>query len=182
MPFYQCDPNIEINGITVLSLIQNVQHDEMASVLEKYRFERVDPERWYKLQDVLNALEEIGGGSNAMTNFVSIGMSAGDLGVKQLPPEVKDMSITEFLAAYQKVYQTRHRNGRPGEVISEQVADGHIVIKWIDTPYPDDIMYGVIYAYARHFLAGKYFTLRYDPELHRDKHGGDVTIMHLQWN
>ena len=182
MPFYQCDPEIEINGVTVLSLTQNLQHNEFAAILDQHGFSTVDPEQWYSLQDVLNVLHEIAGGGNAMTNFVSIGVSAGELGVAHLPPEMNDISIADFMAQYRKVYQIRHRNGKPGDVIGEQVDDNHLTISWLDTPYPDDIMYRVIYAYARHFLKGASFTLSYDDEFHRDRHGSDKTIMHLKWN
>jgi hypothetical protein len=182
MPFYTCDPEIEINGVTVLSLTQNIQHGEIASILQEHGFASVNPESWYSLQAILNVLHKIGDGGNAMTNFVSIGISAGELGVSNLPPELGQIAITDFLIQYRHVYKTRHRNGEPGDVIGEQVTENHVKITFIDTPYPDDIMYGVMYAYARHFLTGSHFTLRYDSDLHRDRNGGDTTVMHLEWN
>jgi len=106
-------------------------------------------------------------------------MSAADLGIKALTPEMKAMPVEKFLAAYSERYKTLH-HGDVGYVNFEKLDDKHFALI-TRTPYPDDMLYGVFYGYARQLKpSGKGFKVYYDPQVpHRDE-GGDQTIIHVQ--
>lgn len=176
------DSNTELNGSTVLSFIININHQNIEKILKTRQLDNIDPEQWYPMQDVLDVFNDISETLNASANFVAIGVAAGEQGLQNLPPNVASMSIAEFFVFYEKVYQTRHRNGDAGYVKTEKVDDNHLIIR-MKTPYPDDTMYGVFYAYARHFIPkNKHFTLQYDETLKRRENGGEETVCHLYIN
>ncbi|MBC8172012.1 MAG: hypothetical protein H7X77_10080 [Anaerolineae bacterium] len=180
MPHYQSfDPKAEIIGQTALSLITNIMHDDIAGILKRHDLEQIDPAAWYPIQSVLDVLSEISEGENASSAFVSIGMAAGKLGYDSLPDAVKQMSLGDFLVLYSKHYQSRMRNGDAGWIKVEQRNERHSVIQSC-IPFPDDVFYGVFYAYARLYRpAGKGFTVKYDEQLVRHDDGGEFTTLHV---
>lgn len=178
MTQYTCDPETELMGRTALSLIENIQHQNIEPILIKHNLNSINPDAWYKMQDVLNVLSEISEGANSMSNFVSIGIAAAELSV--LPPEMEKMSVGEILAAYGKIYKLRHRGGDAGEVIPEKISDKHYKIT-TNTPYPDDVFYGVMYGYVRRFRpAGAHFVVSYDENVTRRDDGGEYTVVHIK--
>jgi hypothetical protein len=92
------------------------------------------------------------------------------------------MPFDEFLFLYQKLYQTRHRNGDPGWIQAERMARGHVRMT-LKIPYPDDIFYGLFYGFATRFLArGVSRIIEYDPDMPTREQGGDVTVIHVIWD
>ncbi len=73
---FTCDPETELTGQTVLSLIKNINYQNIQAIIEKHGLTDIDPNAWYPLQDVLNVLREISDATNSTFNFVSIGMTA----------------------------------------------------------------------------------------------------------
>lgn len=182
MPLFKCDPALELNGLTVSSLMVSTRNADIQPILEKYHLTNIDPTAWYPLQDVLNVLHDIANNSDSTVNLVSIGMAAGELGANNLPAEMKDAPIEDIFAAYGKVYKMRHRNGDPGSISTEKLGPKHIAIIMQDSPYPDDVYYGVFYAYARALLpTTSHFTVKYDTSLPRQREGGEKTIIHIEW-
>lgn len=180
MPKYTCDPRVELTGQTVLSLVQNIQHQDIEPILKKHNLNSVDPNAWYFLQDVLNVLSDVSDTEDAMTNFISIGIAAVEVGY--IPPEMQSMTVAEFLTAYGKIYQIRHRGGDPGSVTIETVSPNHLKLI-LKIPYPDDVFYGIMYAYTRRFRpAGAKFLVRYDDTVPRREEGGEATILHITWD
>jgi hypothetical protein len=178
MPRYTCDPQTELMGRTALSLIENIQHQNIAPILHKHGLDSINPDTWYKMQDVLNVLSDISEGANAMSNFVSIGIAAAELSV--LPPEMEKLSLAQILTAYGQIYKLRHRGGDAGEVSSEQISDKHFKIT-MSVPYPDDVFYGVMYGYARRFRPqGAHVVVQYDENTKRRDDGGEYTIVHIK--
>ncbi len=182
MPTYQAfDPNTELVGRTALSMTSNIMQDEYIDILKRHGLEQIDPEAWYPVQSLLDVFNEIArGGFNASPIFVSIGMAAARLSLESMPPQLKALPWQTFFTSYDKVWQSRHRNGDVGRVTTEYVDDNHLVLRF-RSPYPDDIFYGAFYAYTRHFKpAGKNFSVTYDDKLlPRDK-GGNETVIHIQ--
>ncbi len=49
-------------------------------------------------------------------------------------------------------------------------------------PYPDDLVYGVVFGFARRLLPPDvYFTVYYDAALPRRDEGGIETVIHVEW-
>ncbi len=181
MQTYQAfDPQSEMTGQSVQGMIKNLLHDDIAKVLARHHLDNIDPNAWYRLQDLLGVLNDVTGqGVNSTSIFVSIGMGAADLGYEGLPPQLKDISLEQFLAAYGARYRTLH-HGDVGYVNFEKVSDDHFVLT-TKVPYPDDMMYGVFYGFARHLKPkGKGVSVSYDSQQPRRDEGGDVTIIHVK--
>lgn len=179
MPLFTCDPAIELNGHTTNAFLSSLLTDQFMPVVEKHGFATIDVEQWYPLHKVLALLADIYEGNDAMSRLVSIGMAAAENA--QLPPEALALSPVQFMKAYEQMYPTRHRNGSPG-LVEVTIADENSASITLDAdvPYPDDVMYGVFYAYVRKLTPeGKHFVLRYDDKQARREHGGTQTVMHL---
>lgn len=175
---YKCDPHVELNGNSTKALLRSMLVDEYRHILEKYSLADIDVEAWYPLQQILNVLAEIGRNKNAMMDFVSIGLAAAEYSM--FPPEIEQVSIQEFFRLYQQVYPTRHRNGDAGQLWVDVAENGNITIT-LDNPYPDDLMYGMMYGFARRFSPrNKSFAVSYDTTQPRKNQGGDVTVIRIE--
>ena len=89
--------------------------------------------------------------------------------------------LEEKLDLWSRTYQAQHRDGDAGEITVHRMGNKLI---WVDarTPYPDDILYGAIYAIAsHHFPASAGVTVRYDDAMPRRDKGGDVTRFQILW-
>ncbi len=181
MPRYQAfDPQVEMIGMTASGFIKSLMHDDITDILARHHLDNIDPQGWYPVQNLLDVMSEISEGSNTTTIFVSIGMAAVEMGLEAMPAAMKSLSIQEFFSKYDAVWKSRHRNGDPGSAQYELVDENHIILR-IKTPFPDDIFYGGMYAYARFFCPnGKTFSVAYDENIPRRDAGGDVTVIHIR--
>ena len=176
--FTSFDPNAELGGATAVSFLTNINHENIEQILKKHHLDDIKLDQWYPLQSVLNVMSDISEGMDYSANFVAIGLEAGVLGTKMLPPSMANMSIAEFMVAYEQIYHTRHR-GNAGYLKTEQLSDSHVRIVTC-MPYPDDVCYGVFFAYARHFCPpNKRFTIVYDTDHQNRDDGGAETIYHI---
>jgi hypothetical protein len=179
MTIYTCDPNLEIPGRAAHHLLESINRDNYLPILEQHGLADINEDSWYRLQDLLNVFNDMNERGGTMMDFVSIGMAAGSNSI--LPPEMRDVPLNKFLPAYAQYYQQLHRNGDAGEIRVETQADNHVVLT-IDVPYPDDLMYGLFYSYARRFARpDMHFMVRYDDELTRRDSGGEYTVIHVTW-
>ena len=174
------DPNVEINGRTASAFVVNLNHDDMHEVLVRHGFDNVDPTRWYNLQKLLDVLSDLSEDVNGMENLVALGMAAGQIGLDNLPTEYKNAAAEQGLRAYcEAMYPARQRGGDAGTMTFAVESDNHYVIT-ARVPYPDDLMYGVLYAYLRYYKRpSQIFTLRYDDTVQRREKGGENTIYHI---
>lgn len=180
MARYQAfDPANEVIGATAMALINNIQSDEIVPLLEKNGLADMEPDQWYPLQDVLNVMSDISENPNATTNFVSVGMAAATIGIQSRPPEAQQAPLRQILEQYGEYFPTRFRNGDLGFVRTQVVNDDHFIVE-VKTAFPDDIFYGIMYAYARHYKPeGKHFTVKYDENASRRDFGAEVTLIHI---
>lgn len=178
MTIYTCDSNLEINGHSAHALLDSINSDNYIHILKAHGLVDIDQDAWYPLQDLLNVLNDMAKQSTVMMDFVSIGMAAGTNGV--LPSETQHLSLWEFFVAYGQNYQNLHRNGDAGSFQVEKTDQNHLALT-LNVPYPDDLMYGLIYGYARRFANGHQFIVAYDEEIARKDQGGDYTVIHVIW-
>lgn len=174
------DPNVEVIGQNVLSFVQNVEASAIRPILEKHNLSKVDPQKWYPMQQWLDVLSDVSEHSGAMFNMVAIGAAISQTAV--MPPDVEQMRFEDFVHLINDVYQMQHRKGDPGYVKADQPGDRHIRFE-VRVPYPDDLEYGTTFGFARRFLPpGTHFTVTYDPDVPRRDQGGEVTIIHVTWD
>jgi hypothetical protein len=181
MTTYTCDPNLEISGHTAHALLESINRDNYLDILERHGLADINENSWYRLQDILNVFSYMSQRGGAMMDFVSIGMAAAANSI--LPSEIQNLPLNKFLLAYAQRYQQQlHRNGDPGEIRVEILVGNHVVLALLDVPYPDDLMYGLFYGYARRLAhPGMHFTVQYDDEITRRELGGEYTVIHIAW-
>lgn len=178
MPKYVCDPNLELQGNSVQALLGSITHENYLHILEERGLDQIDPQGWYRWQDVLEALEEIAGQSGGMMDLVGIGMAAADLSL--VPPEVEEMPPYKFFELYEQLYPKRWRNGDPGWIETDVRSEQYVVLN-LYIPFPDDLSYGLFYGFAKRFSHGARFTVQYDDSVPRKDQGGETTLIHIIW-
>jgi len=173
------DPSTEIIGKSVMALTTSIVHDEIQEILAKHNLDRIDPDAWYRVQDVLDVYNDLAvQGGDPSQYFRQIGMAAGVLTLQGLPPEMKGIPLEQFLNIYSNLYQVRHQGeGDKGSVKVEK-PDADTIIVRLRVPYPDDVFYGMMYAFAQQFrLEGKNFSVKYMPGVPRLEEGGEETVL-----
>ncbi|MBZ0318919.1 MAG: hypothetical protein K8L91_21065 [Anaerolineae bacterium] len=177
-----CDPKAEVVGLMLNSYVDNMMADESAPVFKKHGLINLDPHTWYPLPPLLSALNELAALPGLSLNLTAIGMKIGE-GVP-MPPELgPHPSLEKVLMAWDATYQFLHRSADVGKIWLEKVSDKHFKT-FHSVVYPDDLSYGVLYAYGRRFLPpGTHFTVRYDSDLPARDYGGTTpyTIIHIHW-
>jgi hypothetical protein len=177
---YTCDPDLEIGGYSAHSLLESETRNHYLDILEKHGLSNINKDIWYPVQNLLGVLNDINEQRSAMIDFISIGLAASDN--SQLPLDVQHLSFRDFFLGYGSIYRRIYRNGDPGEIQVEEIEENHLAITLIDVPFPDDLMYGVLYGFACRFANnGEKFTFHYDDQRRRRDQGGEYTIIHLIW-
>lgn len=175
-----CNPEIEVQGTSVLSIVDNVRSDHIRLYLEKHQFTDIQPDTWYPCQTWLDIMNDMAQSPNTSPNYVAIGMAIADKVV--LPPELHSASLPQILEMWDAIYQMNHRGGDVGYVRTEKIHDSlyRTVHKHL---YPDDLTYGLAYGWCRRFLPqGTHFTVRYE-DLHYRLDDGNATetVILCEW-
>lgn len=176
-----CPPEAETLGTLLHAFTDNLQSADTRPIIEKHGVADVDPFGWYPVMSLLSALNEIAENPNVVFNMVAIGMKIGE-GVP-LPPEMENPTLPDVLMIWDDLYQGLHRNADLGQITCEKINDTHYKTTH-SNPYPDDMSYGILYAYGRRFLPpGSNFTVYYDTDFPARDYGGttDATIIHIKW-
>jgi hypothetical protein len=177
----QIDPRVEVSGAPMLSLIQNINADETKSLLAKHGLVNLTAEGWYPAQKWFDIFDDINNGDNSSANLVAIGMAVVD--TAKTPPGFEEADLPAILALWNEHYHLNHRSPIDiGAIRTERRGDKHIVVE-LTTLYPDDLCYGMTFAYARRTLPkGTHFTVKYDEQEPRIEKGGTRTLVHVTWD
>lgn len=146
--FVVADPNAQVTGRLMLSLIKNINVDEIMPVLTKHGLESIEPEKWYPFQNFLDALKDVAQGNvNATENLVAIGVKASETAV--IPAGID--SLASFMELLNDVSSANSRNIVPEERYDIKViAPGRVHVT-NNRPYPDDAIFGFLWGAAKRF-------------------------------
>lgn len=176
-----CPPEVETLGQNLSAFSDNLQGSQVQAIMKKYQIVDLDPMGWYPAHKLMSALNEIAETQDKRSNYVAIGMKIGE--IVPMPPQMENPTLPEVLAVWDDLYQFLHRNGDAGNIRCEKVNDKHY--KTLHSViYPDDMSYGILYAYGRRFLPpGTYYKVFYDPDLPARDYGGtdEYSIIHIEW-
>ncbi len=177
----QCDPQIEINGQQALAFVSHMNVATMRPALERHHLTSVDPMQWYPLQTWLDVLNEMAKRQSASLDYVAMGTAMAQM--VWLPGTTARLSLeTFFLTALSQVYRTQYRNGDAGSLEVVRSGTRRLRVK-TRTPYPDDLIYGLVYGFALRFLpAGTPITVEYEASLLRRDQGGNSTTLIVAWD
>lgn len=176
-----CPPEAETIGVNLHAFTDNLQSADVRPIMEKHGVKDIDPYGWYPTMNLLNALNEIAENPNLVSNYVAIGMKIGE--ALPLPPEMENPTLPDVLMIWDDLYQGIHRNGDVGKIECVKHTDKHYETIH-SVVYPDDMSYGILYAYGRRFLPqGSQFTVFYDTDSPARDHGGtsEGTSIHIKW-
>jgi hypothetical protein len=166
----------EILGQVMLSLVMCVNAENIKPYLEKYNLTQIDPRKWYPARLMSAILSDMADAGGVMFDFVSIGMKLADL-----TPEPPGDTFTEKILVWKEQDNKTSRGSDTGYSTTEMVGDKHLKIVNRRSS-PDDLLYGYLYGFARRFLKGTRFMVKYDESVPRRENGGDVTIIHVTWD
>lgn len=175
-----CDPNVEVRGEVMLSLLQNIQAKAIEEYVQRYGLTDVQEGYWYPIQPFLDLLNDLAANVNQTTNFVAIGMSVAATSV--MPAELGQPSFEELVLHWDDHYQGNHRKGDIGYKTAEKLGDKHYKVTLHGGLYPDDFEYGVLYGFAQRFLPqGTDFIVEYDEDVQPLDSGGEKTVFIVEW-
>jgi hypothetical protein len=175
-----CDPAIEICGQDLMAYPVATNAEVVLRILKKYGFAEIDPNKWYPLQPLLNALYEIGTHPDAASSLISIGVKIAEYGVE--PPDLKSARLPIVLENWEKHLYANVRNGDVGHVLTEKLGPTYYRITHQNV-FPDDLCYGLAYGFARaHLPLGSNFKVWYEDYQHRiDNSDSDKTVIYVSW-
>ncbi|HML23856.1 MAG TPA: hypothetical protein PKD09_19525 [Aggregatilinea sp.] len=178
--FAAFDPRSEVSGAALLSFFYSLTSESIMPYLEYHGLADINPDGWYPVQAALDALHDIAvNDPSAMFDFVGIGIAAADY--MRLPDHYDDLDPAQALEHFNEVHRLNHRGGSVGEYGYEELGPGHLRVLAC-VPYPDDLVYGLLYGMLRHHLPPQtYFTVAYDDSTPRRSQGGEVTAFDLHW-
>lgn len=144
--------NIEIMGWYLSPIAQAIS--EIAPAFTKNRVTVLDDYAWYPLSDCLRVLHTLA--SEAMLDMANLGMRAA----KHLAIPHWIDTIPAALINLEDTYRRAHRNNHHGE-LSARIITARQVRCTVNTPYPEDFMYGLISGVAMRYMpSGSHFEVR----------------------
>ncbi len=180
MRTYACDSGTEVSGATLSSLIENVNHDDIAPFLDQYGLDHIRADKWYPGEIFIDFLNEMVHHPNVMYNLVAIGISIAEVAI--MPAGLDNVPFAEFVSSWDEHYQANFRNGYVGRKTTVQVDHKHYKVILDQTILPDDLEYGVLYGFAKRFLPpGTPFSIWYDEDEARMDDGAERTVLHVLW-
>lgn len=178
MAQYQAfDENVEVNGRTVLSVVDGVSAAFEGSALEILAENGIvdpDPNEWYPQQAWLDAFAEIDA-SIGETTLEQIGKSIPD---NAEWPEEAD-SVVDGLNTINRAYQANHRGGTIGYYDATPVDETTVHVE-CQNPYPCAFDTGIIASVADEFVERGFPSVReVGDECRAD--GGDTCQYEVSW-
>lgn len=163
------NPDAEVIGQAILG-VASALGEKAKPILKAHGLDAVTPDVWYRQQQWLDVLREVDNGD--FYDLIAIGKQVA--GHVPLPVQVD--SVTSVLMLIGKTYSHNHRNC-PGHTTPEIIGEKHIRLTVYD-PYPNNMVYGVIYGFAARFEP--HTIVRYDDDTPygTDK---DTVIYHVTW-
>lgn len=152
MPKYNAfDPHTECRGEPLRAAIAYVERignlDAIRPTLAKYDLETIQPDQWYPLETVLDALNDIAKrGPGSTIDLVGLGMGAAE--ATNLPPEID--SVETLLEQLNALHQMNHRKGKAGNYDVER-SGPHVYRVAAHVPYPGAVIYGLLHGLCQRF-------------------------------
>lgn len=176
-----CSPDVRLLGYYVSAFADNLQGDETRPIMEKFGLVDLQPTQLYPCHQWMDALNEMAENPNFTSNFIAIGMQIGQ--IIPVPPDNPNPDFVTMLNLWDHAYQVAHPTGGAGKIEVKEISEKHYTTTHTDL-YPDDFMYGILYAQAKRFLPPKTpFKVYYDTEVTpRDAGGVGPTVIHVDWS
>lgn len=151
MAKYQTNPKSEMVGLAVATVTDSLQYEEyrhiVEPVFEKHSIEKIEPEKWYPWQMLLDIYKVMKDEGGAMFNFVAIGKQVAE----SIPFPSEVTNLVDAMYGMNEMYKASVRNLDDSELYGvERVSDSHVKVR-DNSPIPHDIIYGYIFTLAHKF-------------------------------
>jgi len=173
--FVSFDPNVEVSGQSMLCVVAGMGKSARP-LLEKYGLDKLEPDKWYELQPILDFYKEISHSSNSLLNLHSTGLKVPDTAV--FPPDID--SISKALVSLDEAYHMNHRGGEIGHYRT-LVLSTHQMDIVAETPFPCDLDYGIILGLARRFKPVHAIPVVWHGQGACRKKGAESCTYHVRW-
>jgi hypothetical protein len=163
-------PDVKLVGGVLLALQQETGVDDIKPLLQTYDLSEIDPNQWYPQQLLLDFYKAIAEMKfNSKQNLTGIGIQF--MSTIPIDPKVKTFKeAIEFITASIGTY---NQNVPEEEKFTVPVYREGYAIVISNMPYPDDVLYGYIWAIAKRFcLSDGGFSVRYIDNPDPDQHPG----------
>lgn len=164
-------PNIEVNGETVLSIVDGMGILKIKAyrILEKNGIKRPTAGKWYSQQSWLDSFYEISKSLGQKT-LELIGQKIPENA--KFPPEIDNLE--KALASIDVAYHMNHRGGNIGNYKFSKLGENQIKIV-CDNPYPCSFDMGIIKAMINKFKPeDAVVTLEHDQDSGCRNNGTDI--------
>ena len=172
-------PNAEVNGETVLSIVDGmgIFKPQAIDILSKNGINNPTAGQWYKQQDWLNSFKEISMKIGVNTLF-QIGLKIPENA--QWPPQVK--TIDQALGSIDVAYHMNHRQGEIGNY-KFNVKGPKLGVMVCNNPYPCDFDRGIIESVAKKFKPPKTIIVKvkHDDTKPCRKKGDESCTYNIGW-
>lgn len=176
--FKAYSPNVEVNGQTVLSIVDGMGSFTMSAnqILSQNGIINPTPGQWYSQQNWLNAFKEISEKLGPKT-LLSIGKKIPENA--DFPPQIDD--IEKALSAIDVAYHMNHRNGEIGHYHYSKTGPNNAKLV-CNNPYPCEFDRGIILAMAQRFATdGAHVSVVHDENQPCRKKGDESCTYLVTW-
>lgn len=179
---YTCDPDLEIIGSTVLSIVDNLASKSLEDIAIKHGLVNIQMDEWYPAQKVFDFFTEVERELGPQT-FVAMGMKVAEIG--EYPPDLatKEDTLRNLLEGWAEFYTAHHRGADFPNAKTVKLSDTHYHVHFKhDNLYPFNFPYGIAYGFAKILLPkGKPFTVRYLDGHSPDEIDQEDVIIEIKW-
>ncbi len=179
---YTCEPNLQVSGVTLDSMVRNLEAEMIEPVIAEHGLATIKHDEWYPLQIVFDAFNDMMKRYNNTQLFVAMGMKIAEQ--SEFPPELQgQVTLPMMLIGWQEHYEANHRGGTLPPVETIQIADNHYqLVLQANHLYPFNLVYGMVYGFCRLLLPeGTYFVVEYDDVHTPYGDYGDKVIINITW-
>jgi hypothetical protein len=177
--FIAFEPNVEVNGETVLAIVDGMEAfaGRARQILAQCGIVDAKPGGWYRQQSWLDAFRIIAKTVGPKTLFL-IGTRIPENA--NFPPQID--SIDKALAAIDVAYHMNHRGGEIGTYGYKSTSSNSATMV-CKNPYPCDFDRGIIEAMAKRFKPKGSLIVRvsHDDAAGCRKEGGDSCTYRVTW-
>jgi hypothetical protein len=153
-PFVCANPDKEeVLGIVLDFISNSKSSDIIRPIMRKYGMDTYDSNLWYRAQTLLHSLRDLytePGGDEA---FIGIGQKLAE----EYPFDHGVRTVQDAVLALNQTYHRVHRGIHSEEGFVVNKIQPNILIVTNNTPWPGELVYGMLHAFGRRFVSGRTF-------------------------
>jgi len=173
------DLDYEVRGSAFLALWRAIGNVQITPCFEKFGISKVDPNGFYPMQCLHELIRQVEASTGGVIDFVNIGIKQVE--AAKLPDGVGQLTVIDRIKKLNDAFALNVHGESTDRFRVEVVSPNHVQVA-ISKDIPDDIFYGILYAYMRRVANHVTFTVQYDEHIKRQDFGGPETVMHIEWS